>query len=92
MKHRSHLLTVFLFISLMLMTFGMETNLFAYQAASDDLEVRPQDVLELTNGNRFIGKILIERDDFIKFETKTFLLSIQFFLFSLWKPQKKFLH
>lgn len=69
MKHRSHLLTVFLFISLMLMTFGMETNLFAYQAASDDLEVRPQDVLELTNGNRFIGKILIERDDFIKFET-----------------------
>ena len=39
------------------------------QVSPDDLEVRPQDVLELTNGNRFVGKILIERDDFIKFET-----------------------
>ncbi|OUU26123.1 MAG: hypothetical protein CBC13_00850 [Planctomycetia bacterium TMED53] len=39
------------------------------QGAADDLEVRPQDILELTNGNRFIGKIIIERDDFIKFET-----------------------
>ncbi len=41
----------------------------AFQVSSDDLEIRPQDVLELTNGNRFVGKILVERDDFIKFET-----------------------
>ena len=37
----------------------------AFQVSNDDLEVRPQDVLELTNGNRFVGKILVERDDFI---------------------------
>jgi len=39
------------------------------QSPAEDLEVRPHDVLELANGNRFVGKIILEREDFVKFET-----------------------
>ena len=69
MMKRSQLLAALLFTCLLWVSGSTGTKLFAYQAASDDLEVRPQDVLELANGNRFVGKILLERDDFIKFET-----------------------
>ena len=60
--------TLFL-ISLLTSLFLWNSGLQAMQVAADDLEVRPQDVLELTNGNRFVGKIITERDEFIKFET-----------------------
>ena len=37
------------------------------QNDSNDLEVRPDDIVELSNGNRFVGKIILETNDFIKY-------------------------
>ncbi|NCF56848.1 MAG: tetratricopeptide repeat protein [Planctomycetia bacterium] len=39
------------------------------QNDSNDLEVRPDDIIELSNGNRFVGEIILETNDFVKFET-----------------------
>ena len=47
------------------------------QNDSNDLEVRPDDIVELSNGNRFVGKIILETNDFIKFETSGGSTTIQ---------------